>query len=97
MIKTVKRKNELSARLTVPSRAYQKISNVLIRSIPYIPSNERYNITICHEKKFVWFRVAKVGTRTTFNVFEQAKINLDAEHPKGCRGSQRRGSGYVRP
>ncbi len=84
MIKTVKRKNGLSAKLTVQSLAYQKISKLLIRSIPYIPSNERYNITICHEKKFVWFRVAKVGTRTIFNVFEQAKINLDVEHAMSC-------------
>lgn len=84
MIKTVKERNGLSAQLTVPSRVYQRISKVLIRFVPYIPSSERYNLTICHERKFVWFRVAKVGTRTIFNILEQGNINLDAEHAMFC-------------
>jgi hypothetical protein len=29
--------------------------------------------------------VAKVGTRTIFNAFEQGGLNLDAEHPMFCR------------
>lgn len=83
MIRTTK-KDGLSNKLTFPSLMYQKISRLLIRFFPYMPSVERYNITICHEKKFVWFRVAKVGTRTIFNVCEQANLNLDAEHPMFC-------------
>ncbi|NEO54641.1 MAG: sulfotransferase family protein [Okeania sp. SIO3B5] len=84
MIKTVPKKNTLSEELTPLSQAYQIASNILIQSIPFIPSFKKYNITICHQKKFMWFRVAKVGTRTMFNVFEQANIKLDAEHAMLC-------------
>lgn len=28
----------------------------------FYPSQQRYNLTIGREPKFVWFRVAKVGT-----------------------------------
>lgn len=63
---------------------YQKLSSTLIRSIPRLPSNGQYNITLCHTMKFLWFRVAKAGTRTLFDVFDQARIELDAEHPMLC-------------
>ncbi len=84
MIKTKKKNKGWSGELTIPSRIYQKISKLLVRSIPHIPSSEQYNITICNEKKFIWFRVAKVGTRTIFDVFDQALLDLDAEHPMFC-------------
>jgi hypothetical protein len=84
MIKTVKRKKGLSTKLTLPSIAYQRISKLMIGLFPYMPSNDQYNITVCHEKKFVWFRVAKVGTRTIFDTFQLARINLDAEHAMFC-------------
>jgi len=84
MIRTIKKGNKRSSKLTFPSCVYQGISMILVRSIPYMPSAERYNITICHEKKFLWFRVAKVGTRTVFDVLEQANINLDAELSMKC-------------
>lgn len=32
---------------------------------------ERYNITASHAHKFVWFRVAKVGTRTILSILEK--------------------------
>lgn len=83
MIKTTN-ETKRSIILTRSSRVYQIASKILIRSIPYIPSNTPYNITICHEKNFLWFRVAKVGTRTIFNVFDQAKLKLDADHPMNC-------------
>jgi Sulfotransferase family len=84
MIRTVKRENRRSPELTLPSVIYQKASSALVRFVPYFPSDRRYNITICNEKKFVWFRVSKVGTRTIFNVFDQADIKLDAEHAMSC-------------
>lgn len=31
----------------------------------------RYNITASHEKKFIWFRVAKVGTRTILSILQK--------------------------
>lgn len=42
-----------------------------------MPSNKAYNLTISHEKKFIWFRVAKVGTRTIFHHFKENDIPLD--------------------
>ena len=38
------------------------------------PSDFQYNLTISHERKFVWFRVAKVGTRTLTYILESANI-----------------------
>lgn len=51
-----------------------------IRKISFIPSAGRYNITICHQRKFIWFRVAKVGTRTILNHLKDNNIPLDVEH-----------------
>lgn len=84
MIRTVKKPIGLSGKLTRASHMYQTVSRALINSIAYLPSNDKYNITICQKPKFVWFRVAKVGTRTIFNVLHQAKLDLDAEHAMSC-------------
>jgi len=56
----------------------------MIKSIPFLPSHNKYNLTVCHEKKFIWFRVAKVGTRTIYDVLKNSDIYLDAEHPFNC-------------
>jgi len=85
MLRTVKNASGLSSKLTMASRAYQTASRLVRRTLPVIPSKHCYNISICHEKRFIWFRVAKVGTRTIFNAFEQGGLNLDAEHPMFCR------------
>lgn len=53
----------------------------------FLPSARQYNLTISHEKKFVWFRVAKVGTRTILNHFKANSVHLDAEHPYEVRYS----------
>ncbi len=63
---------------------YSKKSQLVYRmlhKIPFLPSSRRYNITVCHEKKFIWFRVAKVGTRTIYHHLLESNIHLDAEHP----------------
>lgn len=67
--------------LTKLSRLYQALSRLANRKLRIIPSQQRYNITISSEYKFVWFRVAKVGTRTIFNEFKNNNIALDAVHP----------------
>lgn len=84
MLKTVKIKNETSTKLTFGGKLYQKASSMLLKIIPYLPSHHKYNLTICHEKKFIWFRVAKVGTRTILNALKNSNIHLDAEHPHNC-------------
>jgi len=83
MIRTIKGNNTLSSDLSGPSIVYQRISKMFNKYIPLIPSQNRYNLTLCKDKKFLWFRVAKVGTRTIFNIFENSNIKLDAEQPFG--------------
>jgi hypothetical protein len=96
MIKTTKIENKHSQRLTFPSLVYQGISRFLINIVPILPSTGRYNLTICHEKKILWYRVAKVGTRTIFDIFDQAQINLDAEHPFFCHYPEKLYSEYFK-
>lgn len=48
--------------------------------MPLIPTSARYNITLSHSQKFVWYRVAKVGTRTIFNHLKDSGVPLDVEH-----------------
>ena len=59
-------------------------SQTLLRTaaqLDLLPSASPYNLTVSHEKKFIWYRVAKVGTRTIFNHFKTHNIRLDADHP----------------
>ncbi len=48
-------------RLDRLSRLQQAILRKLA-SVGFLPSARPYNLTISHEWKFIWFRVAKVGT-----------------------------------
>ena len=84
MIKTVKSDNSRSTRLTIISKVYQAYGMLVNGAIPFMPSDRRYNISICHERRFLWYRVAKVGTRTIFGEFDKYDIRLDADHPFRC-------------
>lgn len=53
----------------LPLRAYS--------ALPFLPSERRYNLTVSSERKFIWFRVAKVGTRTILNALKAANVPLD--------------------
>lgn len=44
-----------------------------------------YNLTISHQHRFMWFRVAKVGTRTLLGYFAEHGIALDVEHAMKLR------------
>lgn len=97
MLKTVPRANgDLSFQLTAPSQAYQLVSKVIHGAVPLIPSAGKYNISISHNRKFIWFRVAKVCTRSIFDLFETAGITLDAEHPMFCHYPIRRYDDYYK-
>jgi len=61
------------------SKRIQNFYKVICK-FPFIPSSGQYNITISHERKFIWFRVAKVGTRTILNHLKKCNVNLDVEH-----------------
>ena len=50
----------------IKQKAYSKMHKLFP-----IPSEGRYNITLCHSRKFLWFRVAKVGTRTILKYFTE--------------------------
>lgn len=51
-----------------------------VAKIPLIPTSSRYNITLSHGQKFLWYRVAKVGTRTIYNHLKDSGASLDVEH-----------------
>ena len=46
---------------------------------PLLPSRFPYNLTISHQNKFIWFRVAKAGTRTILNHLVTTGVQLDVE------------------
>ena len=48
---------------------------------PLMPSSRGYNLTISKEKRFVWFRVAKICTGTIFNHMKEKGVTLDLAHP----------------
>jgi len=66
-------------RLDKKSKSIQVFYKSIIK-IPFMPSIGRYNITISHEHKFIWYRVAKVGTRTILNHLKESGVFLDVEH-----------------
>lgn len=62
------------------TKYYNDFSEFIINKFDLLPSLKAYNLTISTEKKFVWFRVAKVATRTTMKVLTDSKIDIEAEH-----------------
>ncbi len=52
-----------------------------IAGLPIIPSASPYNLTVSHTKKFIWFRVAKVATRTIYTHLLSQNVPLELQHP----------------
>ena len=80
--RTFKTDTDVPMRLNEPSRRLLKDLSghaALARGL----SSDLYNLTISHSYRFVWFRVAKVGTRTMLGHFEASGIKLDVEHAMG--------------
>lgn len=70
---------ERRRRLTAEARrALRQVARPSARSGELSPLP--YNLTISHGHRFVWFRVAKVATRTLLGYFEEQKVVLDVEH-----------------
>ena len=63
----------------LPGRLYEKWARRFTASRIY-PSGFRYNLTIGDRPRFVWFRVAKAGTRTIFAVLRNAGVSFAAEN-----------------
>jgi hypothetical protein len=83
MIYTTPKYNTRSEKLTLLSQFHQRIWYKL-NQVPWLPSEKRYDLTISSEKKFVWFRVPKVGTQTILHMFREQNIALDAAQPYSC-------------
>lgn len=102
MIETVKTggiKGKILSRethLTKATHRYQRFSHWLLKHFKKLPSDKQYNISISHEKKLIWYRVAKVGTRTIFNALDQGGVVLDAEHSMWCHYPANDYDGYFR-
>ncbi len=64
------------------SRAAVSVHRIAARIADETPS-ACYNITASDELKFVWFRVAKVGTRTTYNRLVENGAKLSVNHAYG--------------
>ena len=47
--------------------------------LPLLPSAKRYDLTISHAPKFLWFRVAKAGNRTIVNHLAQKARPMEAQ------------------
>jgi hypothetical protein len=60
-------------------RIFQLLARRVSASRLY-PSQFRYNLTIGSRPRFVWFRVAKAGTRSIFDVLRQAGVSFAAEN-----------------
>lgn len=82
-------------RLTRPSAGLQKFLRIPDH-LPGNPSARRYNITVSHSHRLVWFRVAKVGTRSVFETLRQAGVTLDLEEPFGVNAPRVATPGYIR-
>jgi len=46
-----------------------------------MPSSHQYDLTISEAKKFIWFRVPKVASRTIYDHLREHLMPLDCEHP----------------
>ncbi len=79
-----RKKGKYRKELTKKSVLYQQFSHWLINSFNKIPSTRTYNLTISKSHKLIWFRVAKVGSRTILDILDQAEVQLNAEHTQWC-------------
>jgi hypothetical protein len=52
-------------------RTFLSFLFILLSSFKVYSTANLYNLLVSDEKKFVWFRVAKVATRTTYEIFKK--------------------------
>lgn len=75
----MKTRSNTPNKLDTYSNYLQRVYRCL-NKFKYFPSSRPYNLSICHETKFIWFRVAKVGTRSIYNHLKSS-VPLAASHP----------------
>ena len=66
--------------LDLPSRFVQRGMRILT-STAVMPSQGAYNISVSHTHRLVWFRVAKVASRSILKALKDQGVVFDAEHP----------------
>lgn len=88
MIKTKKsihdKEQSPESHLTWKSKALQKEWKQFWEMNKHIPSAYAYNLTICDAPKFIWFRNAKVATRSIFGAIDAAGVKLTAVQAFHC-------------
>ena len=72
------------SKLTLKSRIDQKYIHLCTKFNPSLSYQKKYNLTISEKFNFVWYRVAKVGTRSIFAEFNNLNIPLSAHHAVSC-------------
>lgn len=50
------------------------------KTVAMARSMRRYQLTVCSQPKLVWFRNAKVGTRTLYRLLQDASVEFEIEH-----------------
>lgn len=83
LLHTLNNQDYNSKKLSRSSKMYQFYARLSSQG-KFRASQYKYNITISHQKRFIWFRVAKVGTRTLFNIFKSNGIPLSVQHAMNC-------------
>ena len=68
------------SKLILKSRIEQKFINICTNLIPPLRHQRKYNLTISEKFNFVWYRVAKVGTRSILENFNRLDTPLSAHH-----------------
>jgi hypothetical protein len=87
MIETISENNTKKSRvkriteLTAESREQQLRWSSFWESAIDTPSRRQYNLTIGANPRFVWFRNAKVGTRSIFAALDAAGVQYTADSP----------------
>ena len=88
MIETIQKprskKQARTSALTRESKANQRKWERFWKKTDTVPSAQKYNLTISNLPKFIWFRNAKVGTRSIFTAFENSNVPFTAESPANC-------------
>ena len=76
--------NKRQSTLTLSSAILQKSLKSISPILECLPPTTRYNLTILSQYKFLWFRVAKVATRSIFAFLDRSNVGLDADQAMSC-------------
>lgn len=76
-MKTIPEQEDKLDKMSRISQHFMRIFNYT----QFMPSHGCYNITVSKIRRFVWFRVAKVGSRTIYNHLKKSRLSLEVDHP----------------